>query len=60
MAAIPLFSSALTESIVVSESTPPAPSSSGLNYNEVQLVSKPNTTSPVWKYFALEVNEKEK
>ena len=28
--------------------------------NEVQLVPKPNTTSPVWKYFALEIDEKGK
>ena len=26
----------------------------------VQLVPKPNTTSPVWKHFALEVDEKGK
>jgi len=51
MAAIP---SALSEFIVASESTPLAPSSSVLNCNEVQLVLKPNTTSLVWKYFALE------
>ena len=40
--------------IVSSLSTAP-PSS-----NEVQLVPKPNTTSPVWKYFALEIDEKGK
>ena len=27
---------------------------------EVQLVPKPNTTSPVWKYFALKIDEKGK
>ena len=26
----------------------------------VQMMPKPNTTSPVWKHFALEVNEKGK
>jgi len=57
MAAIPLASSEL---IVVSESTPLVSSSSVLNSNEIQLVPKPNTISPVWKYFALEIDEKEK
>jgi len=37
---------------------PSAPSSSMLNSNEVQLVPKSNTTSLVWKYFALEIDEK--
>ena len=35
-------------------------SSAVSNSNEVQLVLKPNTTSPVWKYFALEVDKKGK
>ena len=42
-------------------SIPTTPSTSTTSTsNEVQLVSKPNTTSPVWKYFALEVDGKTK
>ena len=45
MASSPLQTDTMSESVTL------APSS------ELQLVSKPNTTSPVWKYFALECDE---
>jgi len=45
MASSPLQTDRISESVTL------APSS------ELQLVSKPNTTSPVWKYFALECDE---
>ena len=35
-------------------------SSTVTDSGKVQLMPKPNTTSPVWKYFALEVDEKGK
>ena len=37
-------------------STPTTSTSASTPSNEVQLAVKPNTTSPVWKYFAVEID----
>ena len=37
-------------------STPTTSTSASTPSNEVQLAAKPSTTSPVWKYFAVEID----